>query len=102
MIWACSACQRQFENIENVRCHVLRNSKFSARKATHIKLEIAVPQMPILEEPLNIENYQLNIEEKKENVFGQRPASAVKNRTGVRHFPAALTCKIAKEGKEIA
>ena len=41
-------------------------------------------------------------EEKKEPLPQQQPAPEIKNRTGVRPFPASLICKIAKEGKELA
>ena len=101
--WACSVCERKFEKRENVRCHVLRNAKCSARKATHIKLEFADPQIPDeMEESLDNDHLELNYEERKEPLDGQRPAAGIKNRTGVRPFPAALICKIAKEGKELA
>ena len=101
--WACSVCKRQFQECEmpcSPKC------KCSARQATHIKLEVEVPQiigeMEEIDEPLNINNHQVNRDEGKEHVSGQRPAQVKKNRTGVRPFAAALICKIAKEGKELA
>ena len=84
-----------------MRCHVQRNAKCSASKATHIKLDIPVPQIPgQIKEELNIP--QLFLEEEKEPLPVQLPAQDKQKRTGVRPFPASLICKIAKEGKELA
>ena len=103
MKWACSACNRKFLKVENVRCHVLRNHKCSALKATQIKLEddshdrLANKENRghrILSELFNVKQ--------EENEIVQRPASPRKKRTGVRPFPAALISRIAKEGKDLA
>ena len=102
MNWACSACNRHFLKLENVRCHVLRNYKCSTRKATHVKLENNDPPRNPLREnrPRRVLNNLM--ENKDEVVIVQRPAEVRKKRTGVRPFPAALICTIAKEGKELA
>ena len=103
MKWACSSCNRKFLKIENVRCHVSRNRKCSARNAREIKLEDAFSMS--LASQKNRQHRVLSelFEHKRdENIIVQRPAHPRKKRTGVRPFPAALISRIAKEGKELA
>ena len=103
MNWGCSVCSRQFLKLENVRCHVLRNSKCSARQATQVRLNNLDFQRNLVRDP-DVDRILVEMNENKleENIIVQRPAVSQKKRTGVRPFPPALIAKIAKEGKELA
>ena len=103
MKWRCSVCNRQFLKLENVRCHVLRNKKCSARQAIQVRLEKPVILQNLVGDP-EVNRILVEMKENKigENIIVQRPAVNQKKRTGVRPFPPALIAKIAKEGKELA
>ena len=102
--WGCSRCKRTFAKKENVKCHVLRNAKCSALKATEIWLG---RELPVVNRAVGNGVGEMKQEMGMEDVqkippVVQFPAGRPKKRIGVRPFPPALIVRLAAEGKEIS
>ena len=85
-------------------CHVLRNAKCSALKATEVwqGREHPVEDRAVGSLHVELGQAQGQEHEQKNPLVPQCPLKKIKKRTGVRPFPPALIARVAMEGKELA